>query len=340
MSSKLEFSTGAWSNAAIVSVDVNSYMNDVLNASKQQLVSNDNNEVLIDSTGIMCRRWMEESNIYDPCQIWITANQIAITQDAWNSVGLALGYIKVGNDYFFGLSAREILGTLIMSEKLIVSNESGSYTINEDGFIAKQGSYEVRINPDDPANIFSISIDNKKLLYVDTMNKKLKFEGDIESISGHIASFTISENDLISGKVGMSSNTGNNAIAFWAGNTNRNNAPFRVNNNGQVICSNINITGGTLKVGEYFNVAANGTLTASNANISGTINATSGKIAGWRIDGNKLVSELDRRGICTSSGSACSAGLINPSYVLLSMGINENLARRKFKSKFWKRKYY
>ena len=289
MSSKLEFSTGAWSNAAIVSVDVNSYMNDVLNASKQQLVSNDNNEVLIDSTGIMCRRWMEESNIYDPCQIWITANQIAITQDAWNSVGLALGYIKVGNDYFFGLSAREILGTLIMSEKLIVSNESGSYTINEDGFIAKQGSYEVRINPDDPANIFSISIDNKKLLYVDTNNKKLKFEGDIESISGHIASFTISKNDLISGKVGMSSNTGNNAIAFWAGNTDRNKAPFKVNNNGQVTCSNINITGGTLKVGEYFNVAANGTLTASNANISGTINATSGKIAGWRIDGNKLV---------------------------------------------------
>ena len=58
------------------------------------------------------------------------------------------------------------------------------------------------------------------------------------------------------------------------------------------------------------------------------------------IDGNKLVSEVDRRGISTSSGSACSAGLINPSYVLLSMGINENLARRKFKSELWKRKYY
>ncbi len=57
------------------------------------------------------------------------------------------------------------------------------------------------------------------------------------------------------------------------------------------------------------------------------------------IDGNRLVNELDRRGICVSSGSACSSGLINPSHVLLAMGINENLAKRKFKSKFWKRKY-
>lgn len=58
------------------------------------------------------------------------------------------------------------------------------------------------------------------------------------------------------------------------------------------------------------------------------------------IDGNRLVMELDRRGICASSGSACSAGLINPSHVLLAMGINENIARRKPKSKLWKRKYY
>lgn len=57
------------------------------------------------------------------------------------------------------------------------------------------------------------------------------------------------------------------------------------------------------------------------------------------IDGNRLVNELDRRGICVSSGSACSSGLINPSHVLLAMGINENIAKRKFESKFWKREY-
>ena len=107
VSSKVEFSTGAWKNAAITSVNVNEYMNNILNASKQQLVSNDNNEIKIDSTGILCRKWIEERQIYDPGQIWITNNQIAITSDSWASVGLALGYVKVDNEYFFGLCKNE-----------------------------------------------------------------------------------------------------------------------------------------------------------------------------------------------------------------------------------------
>ena len=79
----------------------------ILNASKQQLVSNDNNEIKIDSTGILCRKWIEERQIYDAGQIWITNNQIAITSDSWASVGLALGYVKVDNEYFFGLCKNE-----------------------------------------------------------------------------------------------------------------------------------------------------------------------------------------------------------------------------------------
>lgn len=84
-------------------------MNDILNASKQQLVSNDNNEILIDSTGILCRRWLSEQQIYDPGQIWITNNQIAISQDSFNSVGIALGYVKMGNDYFLDCAPHQLL---------------------------------------------------------------------------------------------------------------------------------------------------------------------------------------------------------------------------------------
>ena len=45
------------------------------------------------------------------------------------------------------------------------------------------------------------------------------------------------------------------------------------------------------------------------------------------IDGSKLIGELDKKGICASSGSACSSGFLNPSHVLLATGISENLAR-------------
>ena len=54
------------------------------------------------------------------------------------------------------------------------------------------------------------------------------------------------------------------------------------------------------------------------------------------IDGGKLILALDKKGICASSGSACSAGLINPSYVLLATGINPNLARGSLRITFGK----
>lgn len=306
LSSQIGFSTGAWKNAAIVSVDVNKYMNDILNASKQQLVSNDNNEILIDSTGILCRRWLSEQQIYDPGQIWITNNQIAISQDGFNSVGIALGYVKMGNDYFFGLCAPSIVGKLLMSEKLIVSNASGSYTIDKDGFIAKKDSYEVKINPDTPDNIFSISIDNKKLLYVDTTAKALTFEGKLISKSGQIADFTISTNTLISGNIGLCSDKSSGAIAYWAGNTDRNNAPFRVTNTGALTCSNAIITGGSLKIGNNFEVNSQGVLTAKSANFTGNINAS--KITGSQISGTII------------TGGAISVGALDADSDTLYLG--------------------
>ena len=46
--------------------------------------------------------------------------------------------------------------------------------------------------------------------------------------------------------------------------------------------------------------------------------------------------ELNKDGICASSGSACSAGLINPSHVLLSMGVPKTLAKSALRITFGK----
>ena len=45
------------------------------------------------------------------------------------------------------------------------------------------------------------------------------------------------------------------------------------------------------------------------------------------VAGEDLLNELDKRGICASSGSACSAGLLNPSHVLLAIGVPLKLAK-------------
>ncbi len=45
------------------------------------------------------------------------------------------------------------------------------------------------------------------------------------------------------------------------------------------------------------------------------------------IDGEGLLLRLSLAGICASSGSACTSGSLNPSHVLLAMGVPENVAR-------------
>lgn len=44
------------------------------------------------------------------------------------------------------------------------------------------------------------------------------------------------------------------------------------------------------------------------------------------VNGKDLVKLLAQKGICTSSGSACSSGLPQPSHVLLAMGLSEDIA--------------
>lgn len=45
------------------------------------------------------------------------------------------------------------------------------------------------------------------------------------------------------------------------------------------------------------------------------------------IDGEVLLFKLDEKGICASTGSACSSGNSNPSHVLMAIGLPYELAK-------------
>ena len=52
------------------------------------------------------------------------------------------------------------------------------------------------------------------------------------------------------------------------------------------------------------------------------------------IEGEELLFKLDERGICASSGSACSTGSQNPSHVLLAIGLPQELSQGTLRTTF------
>lgn len=63
---------------------------------------------------------------------------------------------------------------------------------------------------------------------------------------------------------------------------------------------------------------------------------TNANISFAGIVGDELLKELNKDGICVSSGSACSAGFVNPSHVLLSLGLSKNLSKAAVRVTFGK----
>lgn len=68
-----------------------------------------------------------------------------------------------------------------------------------------------------------------------------------------------------------------------------------------------------------------------NSRLSGNAN-----ISFSGVNGSKLVEMLSEKGICTSSGSACSAGFVNSSHVLLAIGMPNFLAKSALRITFGK----
>ena len=52
------------------------------------------------------------------------------------------------------------------------------------------------------------------------------------------------------------------------------------------------------------------------------------------VDGEALLLNLDAKGICASSGSACTSGSTAPSHVLSSIGKSDELARSSLRFTF------
>ncbi len=128
------FNSEMWSNWTDgYKDDVTNFIDSALDASLNNIISSVNQEIKIDSMGLTGKRYLPESSTYSPQQIWLTSNMIAFTDDNWNTAKLALGQITFNGITTYGLVAETLVGNIVASNELIITNENNSFRIDGSG---------------------------------------------------------------------------------------------------------------------------------------------------------------------------------------------------------------
>ena len=148
---------------------------------------------------------------------------------------------------------------------------------------------------------------------------RVQADGTIIATKGQVGGWYIgsdyigNQNTKANSTVGMASGTGT-SIIFWAGGAQAS-APFRVQADGKVYASNLEIVGGSIKIGDKFSVSSDGKVSATDLSITGgsitlgdnfsvssdgTLTAKAGTVGGWYIGsdyiGNKSKKECSWNG--------------------------------------------
>lgn len=183
-----------WNKAKNKTNTFDQYMNSTLDLAKQKLQNSNNQEFTADSTGTLWKKWLDDQNKYSPNQMWGTGNGIYLTQTAWNTVSMAIGEGLYNGQTVYGVWADVLCGRILLGNALDISNSSGTYTINNNGFTATNGIYSVGINPNTPSDILNVKISGVNQLYVDTINKKLVYNGTFTANAISTMNLVVGEN--------------------------------------------------------------------------------------------------------------------------------------------------
>lgn len=280
-----------------------------LNAAKTKLMNNENNDVTITQSGILCRHLDDEGRHSDK-QFRITGNIMAFTNNNWESVSLAIGETafpdlsgvslgdlsddKAGSlpmKTAYGIVAENIVGKMMMSDKLFIGNEEGTVQITGKGIVLKNGIIQ-------SANYVEKKIGSRLDLTNGTFNfagnglvydnEGLSLTGKVTATEGQIANFHIKEDRLFTDE-GNSDFDGSNGIYFG--------------NKG-------------LRIGSKF------TVTESGASFfEAEVVTKRGDIGGWSIDEYEIASKSNNgNGITLSSLNSAITSKSNDKKAVLTSG--------------------
>lgn len=184
VSTAYNISGTGWNTAKNKTSSFSEYMSSTLNLAKQKLMNSSNETFVADSTGTKWRKLIDGTDNYSPNQMWGVGNGLYLTRDSWKSVEMAIGEGTYNGQSMYGVWAPLICGDLLLGQNLAILNSSVNFTINNDGFKATYGNNTVIINPNDPNNIFSISVGETRKFYIDVVSNRLVFNGALQGATG------------------------------------------------------------------------------------------------------------------------------------------------------------
>jgi hypothetical protein len=111
---------------------VSTFITSALDTTLNKVVSGSAQNVIFDQNGIRVRA-ISSGSSFDPKQLWINNGILAFTKDNWQTASLALGEVTTAFGTSYGLIADTIVGRLIASNELVVTNSSNNFTVDASG---------------------------------------------------------------------------------------------------------------------------------------------------------------------------------------------------------------
>lgn len=133
-----------------ISTAFNKMLDEGLSMTQTHIMSTNNAEVLFDNCGLLGRQFNTDTNNYEPSQTRLNGRGLLFTNDNWKTPNIAIGEIVWNGKQITGIIAKNLIGEMIIGNNLEISNQSGSYTITNDGFKMTQGAKYIEMNPSKP----------------------------------------------------------------------------------------------------------------------------------------------------------------------------------------------
>lgn len=184
-------------NAQETGKTVSEWVEHGMNATAVAIRDSDSQSITYDNHGLLARTYDDITGEYEPEQLKVVNNTLAITDDNWKTVKAAIGKIhyedpKHPGDMLsaYGVLGETIIGKLLLGEALGIYNDGGSLKFDKNGLSISNGTNSFVVNPNDET-LISLSNNNGKILWVDT-------KGGLH-LCGDGSGLDITSNEAISG---------------------------------------------------------------------------------------------------------------------------------------------